>query len=491
MGSIPLPALDIHTQQPSPLAQYAQLQQIQGQQQAQRLREQQIMGAQQENQTRALQLQDQQAMTAAMKAWDGKDLNELPGLVLKQGGSAQAVFGLKQHILDQQTKVAALDKDTLANQQQKNDIIAGHLESVKSATDKPTAYQDAITDLVNKGLMKPGQAPPQYPGDDQLDMFEKQFMGQKQIVEQALKAKETQAQVDTAAARKQQAATGAAEFSAKLPGGVLNPVTLAGQEAQARQNVESSPQGISLAATKAAVEAQARQSAAQGSPEDAGKLLAAGQVTLADLKSRGTTPKFITQSIAAAQKIDPHYNPADEVIAESVAKSQTANQFFGSANSLISKGGTLDQLEQQGKQIPNNKLPVLNTVEDWQKLATGKGPLAGYAATALGVADDYGKVMGGGTASDHARDAALRLFAAAQSPEQRANAIAATRNAVQSQRDSRIGNNQFMKRQYGAETSGTAKPSGPVRPAGATMKVPGSDGKLHWSDGKADLGVAE
>jgi hypothetical protein len=26
-------------------------------------------------------------------------------------------------------------------------------------------------------------------------------------------------------------------------------------------------------------------------------------------------------------------------------------------------------------------------------------------------------------------------------------------------------------------------------PAGATMKVPGRDGKLHWSDGKNDLGV--
>src|SRR5882724_285148 len=28
-------------------------------------------------------------------------------------------------------------------------------------------------------------------------------------------------------------------------------------------------------------------------------------------------------------------------------------------------------------------------------------------------------------------------------------------------------------------------------PAGATMRVPGSDGKLHWSDGKSDLGVAQ
>ena len=37
--------------------------------------------------------------------------------------------------------------------------------------------------------------------------------------------------------------------------------------------------------------------------------------------------------------------------------------------------------------------------------------------------------------------------------------------------------------------SGAAKAGG--RPAGATMKVPGSDGKMHWSDGKKDLGVAQ
>jgi hypothetical protein len=36
----------------------------------------------------------------------------------------------------------------------------------------------------------------------------------------------------------------------------------------------------------------------------------------------------------------------------------------------------------------------------------------------------------------------------------------------------------------------TAAASMAGAPAGATMKVPGSDGKLHWSDGKTDLGVA-
>lgn len=44
---------------------------------------------------------------------------------------------------------------------------------------------------------------------------------------------------------------------------------------------------------------------------------------------------------------------------------------------------------------------------------------------------------------------------------------------------------QSQEKGYG-ETGGTAGP-----PAGATMKVPGSDGKMHWSDGKKDLGVVQ
>jgi hypothetical protein len=260
---------------------------------------------------------------------------------------------------------------------------------------------------------------------------------------------------------------------------------IAGAEAQAKLNVESSPQALRLAANKAASEANARQAAAQGDPNVAGQMLARGDFTLADLKSRGTTPQFITKAVAAAQKVNPTYNPADEVIAESVAKSQSANQFFGSANSLIGKGGTLDQLEKLGRNIPQNSIPVLNTFDDWQKLARGKGPLAGYAATALGVADDYGKVMGGGNASDHARDAALALFGQAASPEQRAAAIQSTRDTVQSQRDARIGNNQFLKRQYGVEVSkGVA--AQPI-PGGATGKARGSDGNWYYHDAKGNI----
>jgi len=194
--------------------------------------------------------------------------------------------------------------------------------------------------------------------------------------------------------------------------------------------------------------ARADQAAKQGDPVSAGRQLAQGLLTLADLRTRQTTTDFIEKATDEARKIDPNYNPADEVNFEHIAKSPQTAVFMGSARSLLQKGGTIDQLIEWGKKIPDNSLPVLNKLEDWQKLASGKGPLAGYAALVLGLADDYGKVMGAGSASDSARDSALALFAAAQTPEQRLDAARGTLGGVGSQFDSRVGKNRFLQREY-------------------------------------------
>jgi hypothetical protein len=217
--------------------------------------------------------------------------------------------------------------------------------------------------------------------------------------------------------------------------------------------------------------AKADQMAKQGDPKAAAKELVSGNLTLADLKTRGTTADFILQATQEAHRLDPTYNPADEVNFEHVAKSPQAAVFFGSARSLLSKGGTLDQLNDWGNKIPDNGLPVLNTIDDWQNLARGKGPLAGYAALVLGAADDYGKVMGGGTASDSARDAALHLFAAAQTREQRMDAIRGTLGGVGSQYDARIGNNKFLQREYGSFARSGYAPESENKPAITTGKV--------------------
>lgn len=425
------------------------------------VQEQQEKAKQAAIQTQQMQI-EQQSQAAMMKAWSDPDFtkkitnpdkSEASGLgfdpdamtqeLISRGvipkdalATTQEFVKRSQAIADTQKAVAQTGEAEAAQRTKGMKVLA---DKIGSILDLPTAKAGAALDALKQDLVKNPKA---YAGIPQQDLAHVYSADLEHLPAMA-NLIGLESQIADFHKSKAEAINATPEGAAAK----------ASAEATSRLNVESSPQALALAGKKASIEASARQTAAQGDPKVAGKMLADGSLTLADLKTRGTTPQFIEQATAEAQKIEPKYNPADEMIAEHVAKSGTANQFFGSANSLIAKGGTLDQLEELGKKIPANQFPVLNKFEDWVKLAAGKGPLAGYAATALGAADDYGKVMGGGTASDHARDAALQLFAKALSPEQRHDAVQATRNAVQSQRDSRIGNNQFLKRQYGVEVS--------------------------------------
>lgn len=193
----------------------------------------------------------------------------------------------------------------------------------------------------------------------------------------------------------------------------------------------------------------ASQQAKQGDPKGAAPLLASGDLTLADLKTRGMTPKYITDVIAETKKLDPKYNPADEMAAESVAKSPTQVQFFGSANSLIAKGGTLDQVVDAGSKLPDHKLPLFNKLADAQNYATGHPEVAAYMQTALGAADDYAKVLGGGTGTEGMQMHILNAMNASQNQQQRTAVVSAMKNAVNSQVTERIGTNKFLMRRYG------------------------------------------
>src|ERR1035438_1077546 len=143
-----------------------------------------------------------------MHQWDGKDINELPALILKNGGSAQAVFGMKNQIVSYQKNLAEMTKDQLANEATKNDTIAGHIDTVKAlpAEQQPQAFEAAKTDLVQKGYL-PAQAAQgmQYQGPGQLDALEKMYQAHSQQVDTALKT--AGAAKDTAQAGEAQAAT--------------------------------------------------------------------------------------------------------------------------------------------------------------------------------------------------------------------------------------------------------------------------------------------
>lgn len=212
MASIPLPALDVRppTAQPDELQQYGRLLQLQNMQQSAPLQRQEmqqnVQAGQLENQQRQIQLKDQQAMTAAMQQWDGKNLDDLPPLILKNGGSATAVMGLKQKALAMKQQYATIAKDdattgaqNLETMKGKNDLIAGALSPLLDPQQTPDAQlPQAVTataqDLVQKGLLDPQHAqvanqiaqsgnPAQI--RQQLTTLQKSYMAQSQIMAQA------------------------------------------------------------------------------------------------------------------------------------------------------------------------------------------------------------------------------------------------------------------------------------------------------------------
>lgn len=518
MASIPLPALDVRppAQQPNLLDQYGklmQLQQMQQQGQTQQqeapLRmqalQQQVQGGAIDVQQKQQAQQDQQAVTKAMTDWDGKDYNDIYPLVLKNGGSAQAVIGLKQHVLQQQTQVATAAKDNadaahagIQATMQKNDLVTGAMSPLLDASkipdaDLPQALQSTVQGLSQQGALDPqhAQAAAQLAqsGDPTkirqgIAQFRNTLMAQSQITEEALKHSQTtrenaetgkiNASIDpasplyapSAAAIAMGTAPGAAQIQA---GEVKQAAAKAGAEENARM-----PGEMALARQK--------QVLSQGDPGAAAQLLVNGDATLSELKSRGATPEFIEKTLTAAHQLSSGKYNAQEADAQfQVAKSPTNVAFFGSSKSLTDPGGTLDQLAKAGKAIPGNQIPAFNSIADWEKVATGSGPLAHYASTALGVADDYAKVMGGGQGSDTSRLQALNLIKSNASPEARAGAIDGIRGAVNSQTQSRIGSNPVLGRMYGSQStqqSAPAKPSGV--PAAAVWNPQGNNGQGSW-----------
>ena len=99
-----------------------------------------------------------------MQQWDGKSLDDLPPLVLKNGGSASAVMGLKAKSLEmkaQYSKIAADDATTGSKQidtlKQKNDMVAEAMQTVLQRPDAqlPGSLVSTAQQLAQQGLLDP------------------------------------------------------------------------------------------------------------------------------------------------------------------------------------------------------------------------------------------------------------------------------------------------------------------------------------------------
>lgn len=505
MSSIPLPALAIRPPE-SPLQTYTTLAGLLGAQQQRQLGSQEIQRGQ-------IQLNDQQAMSTAMRQWDGKDPDELPGLVLKNGGSANAVFGLKSQILDYKTKASTLTKDQLANQSTVNDLIAGHLESVKSAPDeqKQDAYNAAVNDLQQKGYIQQGQFPAQYPGDDKIALFEKQFMGQKAIVDQAMKQQQTatsaaQAGEATARAGEAQESTQKTAYELGLEkqvGGLTGPIA----DAQYRSLVAKQQMGQSLTqqeqAQKVAYEKQ-KTLVPQFNINMASQLSGPALDQMAtQFAQTGTLPAVGFGAAGTAMRTKIANRAADLFPDQSLALAKAA---FGSNEGALKHLQTqfstvdafentaiknLDQLTEAGKAIPDLGTRFANTpVRAINEKVLGTPEMARFRAALATAQNETAKVLNSanatGVLSDSARGELQELLSGNLPYPAMQSAIKQLKIDMQNRHDSY----QEQINQLQGQISGAGKPQGAAgaptqQGSGFSIKAP--NGKTYSFKDQASL----
>jgi hypothetical protein len=147
-----LPALAVK-QPESPLDSYSKVLSLQGQLQQQKMGQVQLQQAQQAQ-------KDQMAQTAALHEWDGKNVDDIPALVLKHQGSANAVFSTKSALLKQKEEKLQFDDKTFDLKKKQNDAMLGEFDSLKGLPDEQlhSAVASKVQDLLQSQRLDPAHA---------------------------------------------------------------------------------------------------------------------------------------------------------------------------------------------------------------------------------------------------------------------------------------------------------------------------------------------
>jgi hypothetical protein len=214
-----------------PLDQYQRLMALKGIQQRNALNDIQLQNAQLQNKEAQQAYNDSQILRQSYMQANG-DPDKTLDAAMKAGASPQALLRFKTTIVDAKTKLAALDKDQLANQQSRNNMLAGILAPVAAESDpakQQALWQQAEQAAINQGLMKPGEAPA-YPGPEGVQHLLMSLKTQDQLIKETT-ANAAKTRADAA---QQQAKTTAEKEERLAPGEMADSDTKVQQDAAAQ-----------------------------------------------------------------------------------------------------------------------------------------------------------------------------------------------------------------------------------------------------------------
>lgn len=509
MGGYRLPVTPYNPpQQQNPLEMLAGVQSIKNQQQ-------QGQAITLENQQRQIALNDQKAMTSAMHEWDGSNYDSLIPLVVKNGGSANAVIGLKQKLLEQQktkSDIAAQDATTgsknLETLSKKNDLIAGQLKNVMGLPD----------DQLSAGLVSAAQEMASTQGPDgkplldpqhvqmaqsiaqsgaspadirtQLDFFRKHYMADSAQNDEAAKQAEAfkntqqgnEAQVNTDVAKSRAAwyqkqglapginpeEAGMADWLAKNPGKGPSDYQIAMKKIVPAYNFNLQNQGLAGQA---------------GQPSALAQAVAKGDMKWSDVISPRTPQSVKEQFAQEVMALNPKFDSAQFGIQAKAAEKATSGTW---ADTRIAYNTALDhsqQLLSALDALDNGDIKKFNSLRNYFKTEMGSPVVPTYSAIANAYNHEVTQVVSKG----HITDAEVKTGGAVlpdnASPQQIKSVVGAYNSLMQSKRDEL---DKQIKAGAGDKANSVLQNrggSGNQPPAGAThIGTSSVDGKRYYLD---------
>ncbi len=139
--------------------------------------------------------------------------------------------------------------------------------------------------------------------------------------------------------------------------------------------------------------------------------------------------------------------------------------------------GSIGQLQNQLKALGNTPIPKINDLKNWAMKNAGQPGVTDFQATMLGVADEMGRILGGGVATDSSRQEANAIIDKGFSMAQGEGAIKAIRGLFANRYNAVIGKNTYLNNWYGkmanplAVTTGQTGAPAPA-PDGTIVNTP-------------------
>ncbi len=491
-ANIPLPALSLQQHEaPNVLQQLGQIQSLRGQQQ-----QQQIQGVQLQQQQQ--QLKDQQAMTAAMQNWDGKDGQDLIKGAIGKGASATAIVGLQSHILQQKemySKIAADDATTgaknLDTYKGKSDAIAGAVNGLKSLPDDQLgpAIQQKVQELQQSGILSPqeaqkaaavGQMQDPKQMRDALDSIAKLHTFQSQQMEKALK----DAQEKEALSRSHEADVNANKTEQEMKMGGTGAMADSRYRFVQQKMAQKQPVSPDDAAFVNAYEKQKTLNpvatfnlqngglgAQGGKPSALAQGVASGQMKWNDVISPRTPMSVKEQFAAEVRAIKPDFNSGDFAVEQKVKQSFTSGTYSQQLNAINTARQHMQTFKDMANALDNGSSQALNSVKNAWNTQFGSDAPTNFTIAKDAFSGEIGKALAGAGVTQGDRNKVEEAIKASESPKQLLGA-ANTADALLAGKQTALKStfNQGMK----------AQPNFGEQGAGAGMvRFKDSTGQLH------------